>query len=400
MTAPVVFISYRNRPLSREVGGTLFRYLQDNGVNAFFDQTRLKNEGGISWEDTLYEAVAGCLVLLVLVEERTAESAWVKKEIDTARDHHCAVVPIVVEDDTSLVNEALTTLDIDGLQYLPYQTKPTEVILQTIHNRSEEVARERNRRRLWHEKGIQHFRLPSADHVRVSLVAGDATEVEDYHVLVNTENTFMQMARYFEVDTLSSTIRRKGSLFEDDYLIEDTVQEQLNHQVKHGTRFGIRPVRLGYVLVTEAGHPHSELVQRGFRYLFHAAAVLVDKHERRIDPIPLGGIDDIVVNCMDKIAEIYDKQGSVVCSATGDKLPALPDYAVTSILFPLFGAGEGGHAEIEVAEVMVETFKQYIQTHPADETPIEHIGLCVYDANDAEPIAASFRNAGFEQVID
>lgn len=294
MSAIRTFISYRNRDLSRFAGDLLYERLTAEGFEVFYDQERLKNDGGVEWEARLEKAVKEAEVLIVLVQAETGESTWVKREIETMREAKGAIVPIIVTDDETSVTDTLETLGLAQLQYLPYDRNNLGALYETIRQRSKEVREVRRLRSSWQHGRSTKFTFED-DPCEIWLVNHDATRVAGFDVLVNTENTFMQMARFFESSTLSATIRRKGAEFDADIMYEDTVQDQLNYQVRYGTRIGGVPVRPGQVLITQAGHKDSILAQR-FRYLFHAATVMVDRYERRINPISAMAFPEIVAH--------------------------------------------------------------------------------------------------------
>jgi O-acetyl-ADP-ribose deacetylase (regulator of RNase III) len=395
-----VFISYRNLDLSRNAGMNLERELKGRGLTVFFDQTGLKRDGGVEWEKVLTDNVQTCHVLVVLVEPDTSQSTWVKREIEMARTKLAAVIPVLVLDDASKVMTTLNQLDLDGLQFLPYAGIPenVDVIANAIRARADEVMERRRREEAWQNEKTAQFRLKGAEDVLVELVTGDATTISGYDVLVNTENTYMQMARYFESRTLSCAIRRKGSLMRGGFIVDDFVQDQLNRQVRSAPEYPGTPVRILEVLVTEAGHPESELAQMDFRYILHAATVTVDPYSQRIDSIPLLAVPDIIGACLNRLESINKAGGAVLYVADGVKEAPKADYqALTSILFPLFGAGQGGNDPIVVAARLIEGFRNAIRKRKAG-TAMPKLGLCVYNPDYAEPTALEFVQQGFERL--
>lgn len=395
-----VFISYRNVDLSKARGERLYEILTQQAYEVFFDQAGLKRDGGVEWQQVLETNVKEAHVVLVLIEAETGKSEWVKREIDTGRANFAGIVPLVVVSKTDTVSETLQALGLDQLQYLPYtgEAHQLNAIFETIENRAYESIARRHQETEWQEAKSAQFRFKGTT-CSFELLTGDATEVNHYEVLVNTENTFMQMARYFESNTLSSTIRRKGSYInEGGLLVEDTVQDEIESQICNTPHYGGTPILAGQIVVTYAGHPKSELANLDFRYVFHAATVTVDRHTRRINSIALEAIPDVVLNCLRKVATVNEQQGAVLYQADKSLEAAPANFTpLNSILFPLFGAGQGGHQERNVAEQMLEGFKRYLK-QKSSKNNLQKIGLCVYKPDYAKEIAEAFLAAGFERV--
>ena len=52
---------------------------------------------------------------------------------------------------------------------------------------------------------------------------------------------------------------------------------------------------------------------------------------------------------------------------------------IKSIVFPLFGAGQGGRSTLEVATPMIYCFKDFMLKHKnAKDSPLASVHLCVY----------------------
>jgi O-acetyl-ADP-ribose deacetylase (regulator of RNase III) len=393
-----VFISYKNLVASRAVGLNIATELRKLGYDVFFDQDDLRDKGGVTWENVLETHLKSCEVLLVLIQKETSESEWVAKEIAMSRDAKATVVPIIIEDKEADVTKTLEALHLQQTQYLIYRLRDISNITQTIEERTIEVRKERELHDAWKKKSgyFKQYKLPN-ETCDIVLINDDATVVSNFDVLVNTENTFMQMARYFESHTLSAVIRRKGALIEDGYQLEDTVQEQLNTQVKYARRLNMLPLLPGQLVVTEAGHEDSEL-RKKFKYIIHAAAVTIDPYEKRITPMPLTGIRDVVLSCMEKVETINEAPNKVIFLEQGKTKEPVNFRELTSILFPLFGTGAGQQNHYEVAEKIILGFRTYIQNSSEASRQISKIGLCVYNPEHAQGIAKLFEKSGFKSV--
>ena len=62
--------------------------------------------------------------------------------------------------------------------------------------------------------------------ISIHIASGDIFRLSNYDILVNSENDYMQMARIFDMASLSSNIRHYGSATEKGYL-EDTIQLEI-----------------------------------------------------------------------------------------------------------------------------------------------------------------------------
>ncbi len=142
---------------------------------------------------------------------------------------------------------------------------------------------------------------------------GRGTDAKKVDVWVNSENTNMQMARYFD-RSISSVIRYEGARKDaGGSVIEDTVYEELAAQVQN---LKIQEVQPGTVLVTEAGELSSTC---GVRRIFHVATVRGEVGHGYSAVTDLGG-------CVLRALEMMDAD-----EFAGEDLH--------SILFPLLGTG-------------------------------------------------------------
>ena len=84
--------------------------------------------------------------------------------------------------------------------------------------------------------------------LKLHVAAGDVGRVRDIDVLVSSENDYMQMARFFESRTVSSTLRLRGAQLGGGHF-DDTIQTEIDLYLKQ--RF--RPLQAGDCVVTSAG---------------------------------------------------------------------------------------------------------------------------------------------------
>ncbi len=399
-----VFISYRNIPLSQQEGDFLANALKSEaGYEVFIDTQELKNKGGVKWAETIYDNIHTSDVLIVLLEQETHFSEWVQREIDVARGAHVSILPIAIiqaQEIAKVLRDVQEKLAISEMQFLFFSSqKPnTEPIIESIESLSK---RTRDAQKSWVDNLRERryaLKASITDPVyrtyqllpnkTICLASGDMTEMQGLDVLVNTENNYMQMARIYESGVLSSVLRREGSLLKNGKILEDSVQIELDDQILHGEGLGSRPIEIEQVIPTHAGHPRSTLAKNGARFIFHASTVYVHPRNRSVTPIKTdANIHQTVLNCLNLFLEVHQNRG-IISPPDSPRYPAEQKAAETyqplkSIIFPLFGAGQGGRATIEVAPPMIKAFKSFLLKHKnTPDFPLESIHLCVFSEVD------------------
>ncbi len=379
-----VFISYRNLPYSQRVGEMIANALQEKyGFEVFIDTQKLRDQGGEIWEEAIYRNARTSDVLLVLLEPETSASNWVQREVDVARGASVSIVPVVIVPEADIrphLPKVQDELAIRNLQYLRFN--PDEPHYEILRKSIERQAKEtRDKQRDWwdaldmvrrvkridsHQTEYAIYRLAAApDAIRFCLAAGDITRMKGIDVLVNTENNYMQMARIYESDTLSSALRREGSRMQNGRILDDAVQKELDQQIADSP-FKSRPIEIEQVIITHAGHPKSQLIQNGARYIIHAASVYVQPNFKRVTPIQSDeSVQNIVCNCLKAFIEIDDHAGVISRRRRAGQLSA-EEYAakpIRSIVFPTFGTGRGGRPVAEVIEPMLDAIRSFTLEH-------------------------------------
>lgn len=151
----------------------------------------------------------------------------------------------------------------------------------------------------------------------IGVISADIRDVTDIDVWVNSENTNMQMSRFYE-NTISGIIRYLGARkdAQNQAILDDTVNNELRELVG-----GQRDVPAHSVLVTGSG----ELAKtHGVKKIFHVAAV---QGQVTAGYAPVKDPGRCVTNALQKAAaEEYR------------------DAGLHSILFPLLGTGHAGGA--------------------------------------------------------
>lgn len=197
---------------------------------------------------------------------------------------------------------------------------------------------------------------------KIGIITGDVTGVEGVDVWVSSENTNMQMARFYE-RSISGTIRYHGAKRNPaGQVTDDILQKELTGIAGDG-------VPAAAVIATSAGElADSNRVKR----IFHAAAV--HGHIGR-GFMPIQNIDDCITNAL-KLAD----------SAKERK------FKLRSILFPLLGTGQGGGKVRETVKSLVAAAKSYLEGKTG--SVIEEVYFLCRTEKDLEECQWAFDQAG------
>ncbi len=420
-----VFISHRNSENSNQASARIEQALKAQGYEVFFDKTSLIP--GKPWDDAIFDGIRTCEVLILVIEDSTSESNWVRREVDIARGLHVSILPVVVGmGDDNRTKETYEALHLENLQYMAFNVwKPDEsaakvadavvpLIEATLENQTDAWNNWYTRRearqviettpQVEENPAYLRFTHPNIAGVTFQIATGDATRLRGYEVLVNSENTHMQMARFFERHTLSRQIRVRGAYTSGGRIKQDTIQEELFDQVKYCDEYGELPINKKQVVVTTAGHQTSELVKTGFRFILHAASVDLSDDELDIVPLHPKANTDIVENCLRRLSEIEQHQGRVLFNEDKQRYApvsaGVPFQSVKSVLFPVFGAGQGGNAFEEAVSAIVQGFKRHTANARKNGMVVETIGLCVYDKRKVDKVKDIFlsEEMGFQLI--
>lgn len=422
-----VFISYRRKGLSNNVAAELAKHLsEDYGYTVFYDKQELVPKAGVEWKKEIFENARKSDVLIVLVENIT-DSEWVQREVDVARGANVSLLPIPIGDISgSDVTEKLLINDLQWSDFNPI-TPDYEKLASRIESLSKDT---RANQAKWFsdlkelrrtkspdktEPRVAAFHLADVPNIRVNIAHGDMTELGAVDVLVNTENNYMQMARVYENDTLSSKLRFRGSYITNKVNIEeDTVQHDLDEIIARTPEIRRRPVAMHSVIVTHAGHEKSSLRRKvnpttgkktGSRYIFHVASVHMNPANNTITPVIGDEIVQCVVNALEQVLEVNRATGviSPAGCANRKKEQKIADAnayePIASIAFPLFGAGRGGQPASTVIPLMVDGIKRFLRTKGDDpDQSLREITLCIFSESDLRVARQAFIDRKFAEV--
>jgi nudix-type nucleoside diphosphatase (YffH/AdpP family) len=177
----------------------------------------------------------------------------------------------------------------------------------------------------------------------VGYKTGTIEDVRGVSIWVNSENTDMMMDRFIG-KTVSAKIRYLGANKEEDSVLDDTIQESLRGVVGERAH-----VKIGTVLVTESGMLFgSHQVER----IFHVATVE-------------GGPGSGVKADPDKLKHCVERVLSRVEQENRKLLRIVRKRFLTSIVFPMLGAGDGGLSIESVAESLIPVAIDYLRNNPS-----------------------------------
>lgn len=422
MTNPInVFICYKkllagDRP-NEKAGILQFILNEDDGLfKPWIDDSGLP--AGIVWETEIYRKLLVSDVLLVLIGPGTSESQWVKREIALATALGIEIVPLGFDLTRAEMDKELTALDIHHLQgRLTQNIKLTTrqpllselrddlkaATVRTKKNQIDTLRELLERRNPPTPKALDNQRAASfkinigGKSLPLHIAAGDMARVREIDVLVNSENDYMQMARFFESRTVSSMLRRRGARVRAGRY-EDTIQQELDWQLRDQGR----PVRFAEVFATSSGDPGSELAKLNkARYIFHVAAVQAVDAEGIVIPFKQPHqIEACVRATLSKLAEINQFRGIISPPDTEQRRDQETRAnqgggIARSILFPLFGTGQGGSSASEIIGPMLAGISGYFNEQDNGQliNEISDIFISAYRKQDVEEVVRALKIA-------
>lgn len=394
-----IFISYKTGDKTGLTynANSLRRELERIGYNVWMDEVGL--DAGINWNEQLYKHVSESDLVLVLLAKETAESVWVRREVDVARGAKVRIIPVLIRNNFDTPEEKqklLDQFDFSKTQYVELLSGSEHEFKKLIEQIEKQEGKTLKDQMDWltdrqskykgtpvkpQRKYYASFKLdwnktddddaPSEDPrpkrqdskedlkpCWINLAVGDMTKMSNIDVLVNSENAYLQMARIFESKTVSALLRYYGSEIDSSgHLAKDYVQDELNEIVKE--RKWVRPVGIGTVIETSAGAENSILrAKNKARYIFHTVTVSItgDGIERNL----LAAQSDTSIwqatyNTLKKVDEVNEeikKRNEV------DK--NLDEKEIRSIILPLYASGHGGRNAGDVMVPLIEGVKDFL----------------------------------------
>lgn len=207
------------------------------------------------------------------------------------------------------------------------------------------------------------YRLVSRPQTRIGVITGDLRERRGIDVWVNSENTNMQMARFYD-KSLSAIIRYEGAMKdENDEVVADTIADELAALLR-----GKHSVTPGTIYVTGSGALANS---HGVKKIFHAATVC---------GVPGSGyqcmqdVDKCVTNALRRMdhTQYHDDQ-------------------LRTIVFPMMGTGTGGTKVELVAPRLINAAVSYLVANP--DSHVETIYFSAWNHRDLEACIAALKDS-------
>jgi hypothetical protein len=166
------------------------------------------------------------------------------------------------------------------------------------------------------------------------ILTGELIDVRGVDVWVSSENTYMQMARYYD-RSVSSMVRYLGA-YKDagGHPVEDVVADELAARMLEIGSMGVQPAT---VITTGSGELETT---HGVRRIYHVAAA---QGQVGVGYVPVGNIAECVTNALAELDR--------------EEVPS------PSILFPLLGLGTASGDSAIVSQLMAAA-AQYVRQHP------------------------------------
>jgi len=198
----------------------------------------------------------------------------------------------------------------------------------------------------------KHYNFASMKNKQIGIAIGNISEVQGIDIWVNSENIFMQMARFFD-KSVSGIIRFMGAeKSKDGLLSKDTIAIELFEKAGH-----LSPVRPAQVFVTSSGLLEQT---NGVKKIIHVAAV---EAEPIVGFRPVQDIGRCIQNCL---LETFE--------------PELKAVEPKSIIFPLIGTGSGQGDKVETVSIILRAALSFLEKNP--DSSLKTIYLLAYSNQD------------------
>lgn len=196
---------------------------------------------------------------------------------------------------------------------------------------------------------VFEFSLKKVPQKKICIVTGDIRGVKMADIWVNSENTNMQMARFFD-RSISSIIRYLGARRDSaGHVEEDTIANELSGVMGHH-----ESVPSAMVIATGSGELEKT---HNVKKIFHVASV-----------------EGMVGHGYRPIANVGSCVTAVLSETDSSKFK---DEGLKTILFPPLGTGTGGGKSREIIPELIESAIAYLESNPL--SVIERIYFLAHD---------------------
>lgn len=188
------------------------------------------------------------------------------------------------------------------------------------------------------------YRMRNKRSKKIALITGRIEDVKEADAWVSSENTDMQMARFYD-RSISGVIRYYGAKRDTSgNVIDDTIAKELKNQIGNSV-----PVSPTTVFVTSSGELQKD---NKVKKIFHVASV---RGEAGVGYVPINNIQF----CIREVLKAVDSEEN-------------RSIGIKTILFPLLGAGTARGIPEEIAPKLIKAAASYFEA--AENSAIE----CVY----------------------
>lgn len=214
----------------------------------------------------------------------------------------------------------------------------------------------------------------------IEIWKGGIATADRYDVWVNSENTYMEMARFWE-RSISAQIRKLGAVRRGP-LRQNRRKDALG--LKLAEKLGSQAnVAIGTVILTETDPASDLYVKNGVSYVAHVATAEPDEYNGGFKAA--GKVELCITNAFREF--IKEKRH-------------LKAMNMNSILFPLFGTGDGGASASLVAHQLVYSLRKVLEREQnvfksEDINAINRIGLIAYTESHFAMFQNELKSAGF-----
>ena len=212
------------------------------------------------------------------------------------------------------------------------------------------------------------WKIKSAKNKQLSIITGNIINIKNIDVWVNSENTNMQMARFYD-KSISGTIRFMGAKkdavtgFVEDDVIANELAKLLGENMF---------VQAGKVVVTNSGELKKT---HSVKKIFHVAAV---QGELAAGYRPINNLGGCISACLTKADELTKEN-------------------ISTILFPIIGAGTATGNVTEIAKTLIEAAGSYLTNH--NDTNLGNVYFLAYTDFDYQLVKNVLENnENFEAI--
>lgn len=324
--------------------------LQNNGITTFVDHVNIVP--GKSWEDTIGKELDKCTKMVAVISPNSVASQNCKKEwlkyIADKKD----IIPIIHQRTDS------PYFGLIDIQYVDFQDRDAyrpklDILIEVLKGdtpSNPHVLEEEKSSRTPNDDDV----LPARPHILfplkrrpekcIGIATGNIAEIKDVDVLVNSENSKLDMARP-EQKSISAALNAFGATYDENGdEVERPIEIALS-QIKKGIKGNLPGAQ---VVVTTPG----SLGRNRIQYVVHAVAVTPLGPGGGFKPVSQILLGRCVTNVLKEI-DALNKQNE-----TRDP--------ITRVVMPFFGTGDGGLKISDVMPRLIECAVDYIELQDTD----------------------------------